>query len=141
MTLREYMAENHPGQITKYTNGGVNGCPDNYDELDGHYKQLFDCNIDGSCDKCWGQEYINVMPTGENYATEKGCEYCKVNDDFKRSVIHFYGGESGTVDVQMPFDEMEIIYKKGEETVFHLDFEISYCPMCGRKLKTVGKGE
>ena len=68
MTLREYMAENFPRQIADYVDGGVKGCPDNYNELDGHYKQLFDCNMDGSCDKCWGQEYINVMPTDEKRA-------------------------------------------------------------------------
>lgn len=62
MTLREYIAENFPGQIVDYVEGGVKGCPDNYYELEGHYKQLFDCSRDGSCDKCWGQEYINFMP-------------------------------------------------------------------------------
>ena len=65
MTLREYMAENFPRHIADYVDGGVKGCPDNYDELEGHYKQLFDCSRDDSCDKCWGQEYINVMPTDE----------------------------------------------------------------------------
>lgn len=40
------------------------------------------------------------------------------------------------LDVQMPFNQMEIIYQKGGETMFHLDFEINYCPMCGRKLKS-----
>ena len=68
MTLREYMAENFPEQICDYAAGGVQGCPDNYDELDGHYTQVFDCNIDDSCEKCWGQEYINVMPTDEKRA-------------------------------------------------------------------------
>ena len=62
MTLREYMAENYPGQICDYADGGVSGCPHSYDDLDGHYKQLFDCSRAGSCDKCWGQEYINIMP-------------------------------------------------------------------------------
>lgn len=76
---------------------------------------------------------------GDNNLDINCCEYCRVNDDFKCSVIHFDGGDNGTVDVQMPFDEMEIIYRKDEKTVFHLDFEINYCPMCGRKLKTDGK--
>ena len=62
------MAENYPGQICNYADGGVSGCPDSYDDLDGHYKQLFDCNMDGSCEKCWGQEYIDVMPTDEKRA-------------------------------------------------------------------------
>ena len=67
MTLREYMAENRPDQIadSEWCDGGVHGCPNSYDELDGHYKQLFDCSRDDSCDKCWGQEYINDMPTDE----------------------------------------------------------------------------
>ena len=62
------MAENFPNQICDYTGGGVNGCPDNYDELEGHYIQLFDCSRDDSCDKCWGQEYINDIPTDEKRA-------------------------------------------------------------------------
>lgn len=75
MTLREYMVENFPMQIVDYVDGGVKGCPDNYDELEGHYKQLFDCSRDGSCDKCWGQEYIDVMPQTVKRSCD-GCEKC-----------------------------------------------------------------
>lgn len=75
MTLREYMAKHRPAQICNYESGGVHGCPNSYDELDGHYKQLFDCNTDDSCDKYWGQEYIDVMPQTEKQSCD-GCEKC-----------------------------------------------------------------
>lgn len=64
MTLREYMAKNCPEKIEDDVDGGVMGCPDSYDKLDGHYKQLF-CSIGGNCYRCWGQEYIDVTPTEE----------------------------------------------------------------------------
>ena len=77
MTLREYMAKNRPDKIfdNEWCDGGVHGCPNSYDELDGHYKQLFDCNTDGSCDKCWGQEYIDVIPKTDKQSCD-GCEKC-----------------------------------------------------------------
>lgn len=94
-------------------------------------------NCDG-CEKCAGycancnrRDEITQPPE-----RKQGCEYCKIDDDFKCSVIHFDGGENGTIDVQMPFNQMEIIYQKGIETMFHLDFEINYCPMCGREFKS-----
>lgn len=74
MTLREYMAKNRPETINNDDDGGVIDCPDCYDELDGHYKQLC-CTVDGSCDKCWGQEYIDVMPQTEKQSCD-GCEKC-----------------------------------------------------------------
>ena len=65
---------------------------------------------------------------------KKGCEFCRTDKDFHCSVIHFDNGENDTVDVQMPFKCIEIIYKTGKETVFHLDIDVKFCPMCGRKL-------
>ena len=66
--------------------------------------------------------------------SDNACKYCKVDEELQCNVIHFDGEEQGTVDVQMPFNSIEIIHKKGNETVFHLDFAIKFCPFCGRKL-------
>lgn len=74
MTLREYMVENHPDRISADAIGGVKDCPSSYDELKGHYKQCCG-DYDGDCDKCWGQEYIDVMPQTDKRSCD-GCEKC-----------------------------------------------------------------
>ena len=67
MTLRDKVKEIEPKVVNDKYDGGVSGCPEYYDYLEGHY--IVDCDHDNefSCDDCWSQEYIE----------EIDCDYCK----------------------------------------------------------------
>lgn len=62
MTLREKIAELHPGLISNAFDGGVMGCPGDYPEL-GDYRDLDTCmlpqpdEVPYSCADCWSREW------------------------------------------------------------------------------------
>lgn len=134
MTLREYMAENFPWQIADYVDGGVNGCPDNYNELDGHYKQLY-CSRDGSCDKCWGQEYINDMPMDEkrdvcNYKCVTRCGNCN------RHLL----GNNDVYDNKRDFvlNELTALVQRIDPDIERLEYNVD---LRGEEIVTVYRGD
>lgn len=57
MTLKEYMYRQHPDCVGREFLFGVNGCPDDYEDLQGHYEKRYCRHND--CKKCWSQELIN----------------------------------------------------------------------------------
>lgn len=69
----------------------------------------------------------------EKAEREKGCGHCKTHDDFQADMIVFENGNE-KVEVQLCFGMLEIIHKRDEEVIYHVDTEINFCPMCGRKL-------
>lgn len=62
------------------------------------------------------------------------CEFCRLDKNYHCSVIHFDGDNGCTLDVQMPFGQIQMLYQQDDKTIFNLDFDINYCPMCGRKI-------
>ena len=63
MKLRDKVKEIEPELVNDEYIGGVSGCPDDYEYLEGHYVIDYDNCHDSDkvdCEKCWSQEYIEV---------------------------------------------------------------------------------
>ena len=63
MKLRDKVKEIEPELVNDERIGGVSGCPDDYEYLEGHYVIDYDNCHDSDkvdCEKCWSQEYIEV---------------------------------------------------------------------------------
>ena len=61
MKLRDKVKEIEPELVNDEHIGGVSGCPDDYEYLEGHYVIDYDNCHDSDkvdCEKCWSQEYI-----------------------------------------------------------------------------------
>lgn len=70
MKLRDKVKEIEPELVNDKHIGGVSGCPDDYEYLEGHYVIDYDkCNNGdkSDCEECWSQEYIEDF----------NCDYCK----------------------------------------------------------------
>ena len=73
MKLRDKVKEIEPELVNDKHIGGVSGCPDDYEYLEGHYVIDYDkCNTGdkSDCEECWSQEYI------EDFNCDY-CDYCK----------------------------------------------------------------
>lgn len=63
MKLRDKVKEIEPELVNNEHIGGVSGCPDDYEYLEGHYVIDYDKCENGDksdCEECWSQEYIEV---------------------------------------------------------------------------------
>lgn len=69
----------------------------------------------------------------EKLEQDKACGYCKTDNEFKTNIIVFENDDE-KIEVQFCFGMLEIIHKRNEEVIYHVQSEINYCPMCGRKL-------
>lgn len=74
-----------------------------------------------------------IQALQEKAEREKGCGHCKTYGDFQADMIVFENGDE-KIEVQLCFGMLEIIHKRDDEIIYHVDTEINYCPMCGRKL-------
>ena len=117
MTLRDKVRMESPNSIDRDVNGGVFGCPVDYDFL-----RCSDCaaNCDGesaeNCKKCWDREFI--PPAGERSATYKHDDGllielpCKVGDTvYAVDIVTQRQGRSKTeiaVAVEFTVDHFEI---------------------------------
>ena len=77
MKLKDKVKEIEPELVNDKKIGGVSGCPDDYEYLEGHYVIDYD-NCSGgdkyNCETCWSQEYIEAIEEGD-------CDYCKHFDN------------------------------------------------------------
>ena len=64
MKLKDKVKEIEPELVNDKKIGGVSGCPDDYEYLEGHYVIDYD-NCSGgdkyNCETCWSQEYIEEI--------------------------------------------------------------------------------
>ena len=83
MKLRDKVKEIEPEFVNDKKIGGVSGCPDDYEYLEGHYVIDYD-NCDGgdenNCERCWSQEYIEDFEEIEEIE-EIDCDCCKHFDN------------------------------------------------------------
>ena len=67
MKLKDKVKEIEPELVNDECIGGISGCPDDYEYLEGHYVIDYDNCNKASCDNCWSQEYVEDFD----------CDYCK----------------------------------------------------------------
>lgn len=79
---------------------------------------------------------IGIQALQEKLERDKGCGHCRVDENHQTDKIVFQS-DNHLVEVQLCYGMLEVIYKIDEEVEFHLDADINYCPMCGRKLVEV----
>jgi len=80
MTLIEYMKTHHPHEVNTIFNGGVYGCPNNYEDFD-HINLAYGktgCDKFNLCAACWNQEYISKPKDEEE---EEMTNFIKGQDD------------------------------------------------------------
>ena len=94
MKLRDKVKELEPELVNDEHIGGVSGCPDDYEYLEGHYVIDYDNCHDSDkvdCEKCWSQEYIEVDNVNypNHYQGKNECIDVMVAMFGKEAVKHF----------------------------------------------------
>ena len=94
MKLRDKVKELEPELVNDEYIGGVSGCPDDYEYLEGHYVIDYDNCHDSAkvdCEKCWSQEYIEVDNVNHpnHYQGKNECIDVMVAMFGKEAVKHF----------------------------------------------------
>lgn len=95
MTLRDKVKRIRPSEVDEGYDGGVCGCPSDYEFLIGHFNKNIGCTCSGcdfDCISCWSQEYIvdeeNVNHP-DHYQGKNECIDVMVAMFGKEAVKHF----------------------------------------------------